>query len=85
MIKLYKDRNKNNQIKEIIADLRNTEFPLSFKYYLLDEKIDLIKQKYDIPSWEMVRKITWILTGDCKRQCDICNALGEEYAMYNPR
>ena len=58
MIKLYKDRNKNNQIKEIIADLRNTEFPLSFKYYLLDEKIDLIKQKYDIPSWEMARKIT---------------------------
>lgn len=85
MIKLYKDQNKNNQIKEIIADLRKTQFSPSFKYFLLDEKIYLIKRKYNIPSWGMARKITWILTGDCKRQCDICNALGVEYAMYNPR
>ena len=31
----------------------------------------------------MARKITWILTGDCKRQHEICKTLGREYAMYD--
>lgn len=42
MIRLYKNEKKNNETKEIIADLRKTQTPLSFKYYLLNEKIDWV-------------------------------------------
>ena len=83
MIKLYKDEKKNNKIKEVIADLRKTKTTFSFKYYVLDEKIDWIMSKYNLDSREMAKKITWILTGDCKRQYEICKALGREYAMYD--
>ena len=38
---------------------------------------------YNLDSWSMARKITWILTGDCKRQYEICRTLGREYAMYD--
>lgn len=83
MLKLYKDENKNNKIKEVIADLRETQRPFSFKYYLLDEKIGWVMSKYNLDSWEMAKKITWVLTGDCKRQYEICRTLGREYAMYD--
>jgi len=83
MITLYKDENKNNKIKETIASLRQTQLPLSFKYYSVDEKIDYIFTKYNLDSREMARKVTWVLIGDYKRQSDICCMLGKEYAMYN--
>lgn len=83
MIRLYKDEKKNDKIKEVIADLRKTQTPLSFKYYLLDEKIWWVQSRYNLDSWEMARKITWVLTGDCKRQHEICRTLGREYAMYD--
>lgn len=83
MIKFYKDEKKNSKIKEIIADLRKTQTSLSFKYYLLDEKIDWVMSRYNLDSREMAKKITWILTGDCRRQHEICRILGSEYAMYD--
>ena len=51
-------------MKEIIADLRKTQRPFSFKYYSLDEKIDCVMSKYNLDSREMAKKITWVLTGD---------------------
>lgn len=83
MIKLYKDEKKNDKIKEVVADLRKTQMPFSFKYYLLDEKIYWIMKKYKLTSREIARKITWILTGDCKRQHEICKTLGKEYTIYD--
>lgn len=70
-------------MKEIITDLRKKQRPFSFKYYLLDEKIDWVMSKYNLDSREMAKKITWVLTGDCKRQHEICKTLGREYAMYD--
>lgn len=83
MIKLYKDEKKNSKMKEIIADLRKKQRPFSFKYYLLDEKIDWVMSKYNLDSREMAKKIAWVLTGDCKRQHEICKTLGRKYAMYD--
>ena len=83
MIRLYKDEKKNEKIKEVIADLRKKQRLFSFKYYLLDEKIDWVMSKYNLDSREMAKKITWVLTGDCKRQHEICKTLGREYAMYD--
>lgn len=83
MIKLYKDERKNDKIKEVIADLRKSQRSLSFKYYSIDEKIDWIMSKYNLTSREMAKKITWILTGDCKRQHEICKNFGKEYSMYD--
>lgn len=84
MIKLYKTAEKNEKIKAVIADLRKVDTPFSFKYYLLDEKISWIMSRYALKSWEMARKITWILTGDCARQLQICETIGTDYAMYVP-
>lgn len=83
MIRLYNDEKKNEKIKEVIADLRKKQRPFSFKYYLFDEKIDWVMSKYNLDSREMAKKITWVLTGDCKRQHEICKTLGREYAMYD--
>lgn len=83
MIRLYKDEKKNEKIKEVIADLRKKQRPFFFKYYFLDEKIDWVMSKYNLDSREMAKKITWVLTGDCKRQHEICKTLGREYAMYD--
>lgn len=83
MIRLYKDEKKNEKIKGVIADLRKKQRPFSFKYYLLDEKIDWVMSKYNLDSREMAKKITWVLTGDGKRQHEICKTLGREYAMYD--
>ena len=83
MIRLYKDEKKNEKIKEVIADLRKKQRPFSFKYYLFDEKIDWVMSKYNLDSREMAKKITWVLTSDCKRQHEICKTLGREYAMYD--
>lgn len=84
MIKLYKTAEKNEKIKAVVEDLRKTNRPFSFKYYLLDEKISWVMSHYDLESWEMARKITWILTGDCARQMQICKTIGTDYAMYVP-
>ena len=84
MIKLYKTAEKNEKIKAVIADLRKTSRPLSFKYYCMDERIAWVMNRYDLESWEMARKITWILTGDCARQMQICETIGTDYAMYVP-
>ena len=35
MIKLYKNAEKNEKIKAVIADLRKTSRPFSFKYYCM--------------------------------------------------
>lgn len=70
-------------MKEIIADLRKTQRPFSFKYYSLDEKIDWVMSKYNLDSREMAKKITWVLTGDCKRQYEICKILGRKCAKYD--
>lgn len=69
MIKLYKNAEKNEKIKAVIADLRKTSRPFSFKYYCMTERISWIMSHYELESWEMARKITWILTGDCQDRC----------------
>lgn len=84
MIKLYKTAEKNEKIKAVIADLRKTSRPFSFKYYCMDERISWVMSHYDLESWGMARKITWILTGDCARQMQICETIGTDYAMYVP-
>lgn len=84
MIKLYKNAEKNEKIKAVIADLRKTSRPFSFKYYHMTERISWIMSHYDLESWEMARKIIWILTGDCARQMQICETIGTDYAMYVP-
>lgn len=84
MIKLYKTAEKNEKIKAVIADLRKISRPFSFKYYCMDERISWVMSHYDLESWEMARKITWILTGDCARQMQICETIGTDYAMYVP-
>ena len=83
MITLYKDENKNNKIKEAIASLKQTQLPLFFKYYSVDEKIDYIFTKYNLDSREMARKVTWVLIGDCKRQSDICWVKNTQCTMHN--
>ena len=85
MIKLYKNETRNEKIKKIIADLRNVQTSLSFKYYTQDERTRWVLDKYpECESYNMARKIVWILTGDCARQTEICKVLGKEYAMYVP-
>mgnify|MGYP007102644500 CR=1 FL=1 len=42
MIKLYKTAEKNEKIKAVIADLRKTSRPFSFKYYCMDERISWV-------------------------------------------
>lgn len=85
MITLYRDEKKNEKIKRIIADLRNTQRSLSFKYYSQEERAWWVLGKYDeCDSFNMAKKIVWILTGDCARQIEICKVLGKEYAMYVP-
>lgn len=85
MIQLYKNTERNDKIKRIIADLRNVQTSLSFKYYTQDERARWVLDKYpECDSYRMARKIVWILTGDCARQIEICKTLGKEYAMYVP-
>lgn len=48
MIKLYKNAEKNEKIKAVIADLRKTSRPFSFKYYCMTERISWIMSHYDI-------------------------------------
>ena len=38
MIKLYKDENKNNKIKEVVADLRKTQRPFHSSIIYLMKK-----------------------------------------------
>lgn len=82
MIKLYKDENKNNRIKEIVADLRNRK--LNWKYLTNNECESDIVHWYGI-TYGMAKKIVWIVRGDCARQIAICNQIGSDYAMHDAR
>lgn len=74
MIKLYKNAEKNEKIKAVIADLRKTSRPFSFKYYHMTERISWIMSHYNLESWEMARKNHMDLNRRlCKTDADLRN------------
>lgn len=83
MIKLWKDENKNKQLREIIAKERVTKHSCQWKYCNKEEKVMDIARWYNC-SYAMAEKVVWIICGDCARQIEICNTLGKEYARYVP-
>lgn len=83
MIKLFDNEEQNKQLREIIAEEKQSQQPGNWKYWLAPEKTHFIAKKYNC-SIEMAKKVVWIMIGNDERQLEICNTFGKEYMFYTP-